>query len=827
MKVWNSFLCLLLGGVFIQCGNETDAEVIFGEVASNPEFSDFFDGLDEHGIRESLSSRGGYTLFVFDNDIYQEAVAEYNPAPDEIKRWLEHHIVEEALTLDQIKRRSALMSLSGSEINVRFQNEGVQLNDDGFINTEAETEEVGNTRTFVMDGSLERSLRTRHLEFGSTPNSTIATRALSEFNVVNEFITIEEEGFVHNLQLFLDIEHENLAQLFITLENEDTGYFNFVFSGAGPGADFRATLADSAFNSVAGGFQAAGEAYPEESYRSRDAFELTTGMQMAGRWKLTVFDRRQGVDGTLKEWKIIADIGEEAPEATFVFPGDLQFDQGILVGEAQNRLTWAKGFNESLAVLAIPTAGFRGDDTIEDAFRFDGVFSGAGVQPNYFQDPDFFGSGSYVQNVDESIAVGPHEFIVTASVGESSRKKIIDVDVVENDRDGIEMLSHVSLPELGTAAGTGSDIWGWTDPMTGAEIAIINTSNGTSFVDVSAPNSPIVLGQLLTHTVDSTWRDVKVYQNFAYIVSEAEDHGMQVFDLTQLRNVTAFTQFEATTHVGNFGQAHNVVVNEDSGFAYVVGSRNAFCGGGLMMYDLTNPRVPQFIDCFGGGVPTGLSTGAVPTPTDVYIHDAQCVVYNGADTEHQGKEVCLTSDERTVGIVDLSNRANPRQLSRFDYPSVGYTHQGWLSEDQSYFMVNDEFDEGSGMHNTRTYVFDVRDLDNPSLIGSIDNPRDSVGHNFYVRGQNLYQANYTSGLRVLDIQRIANAFGEEIAFFDTYPEDDGRDNRPAASPFQRSGGPDAHQDQTFQGAWSNYPYFESGTMVVSDINRGLFVLRNE
>ena len=817
-------LCSLLLGTFLNCGGDDDPSVDFGEIASNPDFSNFFEGLDEHGISSSFENDESYTLFAFDNETYQDAIEEYNPSADQIKRWLQHHIVGEALSLDQIKRRSALLSLSGSEINVRFQEEGVQLNDDGFIQSEGETN--GNAQSYVMNGSLERSLRTKHVEFGATPNATIATRALEEFNVINQFLTVEDEGFIHNLQLFLDVEHENLAQLFISLENEDTGYTSGVFSGAGRGADFQAILADSAANTVSGGFQSGGESYPEDRYKPDNAFEIATGTSMAGRWKLTVFDFRQGVDGTLNEWKLIADIGEERPEPTFVFPDSLQFDQGILVGEEQNKLTWAKGFSETLDIRAIPTSELQEDVSLRDDMRFEANFSGSDVAPVLFEDPEVFVFASFVQKIDESVEEGPHEFEVTARAGDHSRIKIVDVEVVENDREGIELMSHVSLPELGAPFVSGSDIWGWTDPLTGSEIAIMTTANGTTFVDVTEPETPRILGQLLTQTENSNWRDAKVYQNHVYIVSEAEDHGMQVFDLTQLRSVTEFTQLESTTHVGNFGQAHNIVVNEETGFAYVVGSRNAFCGGGLMMYDLTNPRVPQFIDCFGGGVPTGLSAD-VPRPTDVYIHDAQCVVYNGVDSQHQGKEICLTSDERTVGIVDLSNRANPTQLSRFTYPTVGFTHQGWLSEDQSYFMVNDEFDEGSDMHNTRTYVFDVRDLDNPSLIGSIDNPRDSVGHNFYVKGQKLYQANYTSGLRVLDIERIANAFGEEIAFFDTYPEDDGRDNRPQASSFQRSGGPEAHQDQTFQGAWSNYPFFESGTIIVSDINRGLFVLKEQ
>ena len=81
----------------------------------------------------------------------------------------------------------------------------------------------------------------------------------------------------------------------------------------------------------------------------------------------------------------------------------------------------------------------------------------------------------------------------------------------------------------------GNDIWGWTDPESGHEIAILGTSDGTSFVDITDPRDPIVIGRLETHTVASLWRDIKVYQNHAFIGAEASGHGMQVFDLTTLR----------------------------------------------------------------------------------------------------------------------------------------------------------------------------------------------------------------------------------------------------------------------------------------------------
>ena len=100
---------------------------------------------------------------------------------------------------------------------------------------------------------------------------------------------------------------------------------------------------------------------------------------------------------------------------------------------------------------------------------------------------------------------------------------------------GYDLLSRISLEELGSLSG--NDNWGWTDPETGKEYVISGLDDGTAFIDISNPEEPFFLGKLLTATENSSWRDIKVYKNHAFIVSEATDHGMQIFDLTQLRDV--------------------------------------------------------------------------------------------------------------------------------------------------------------------------------------------------------------------------------------------------------------------------------------------------
>ncbi len=350
----------------------------------------------------------------------------------------------------------------------------------------------------------------------------------------------------------------------------------------------------------------------------------------------------------------------------------------------------------------------------------------------------------------------------------------------------VDLLAFMPLATIG--GGNGNDIWGWTDPLDGSEYAIMGRTNGTAFVDISDPYNPVYLGNLPTHSSNSTWRDIKVYKNHAFIVSEGSNHGMQIFDLTQLRNVNFPPMtFSNTAHYNGFSRAHNIVINEDSGYAYAVGTNT--CAGGLHMVDINAPAAPLYAGCFS---------------TDGYTHDAQCVIYNGPDEDYQGQEVCFNSNENTLTIVDVTSKFLPVQLSRTSYLGQRYTHQGWLTEDHAYFLLNDELDEMNNGHNTRTYIWDVQDLNAPVLLGSHLSTAAAIDHNLYVLGNYVYQANYRAGLRILELTDLAGATMTEVGYFDIYP---------------------LNNNASFNGAWSNYPYFESGTIIVSGIEQGLFVLR--
>lgn len=352
----------------------------------------------------------------------------------------------------------------------------------------------------------------------------------------------------------------------------------------------------------------------------------------------------------------------------------------------------------------------------------------------------------------------------------------------------VDLYEHMPLSAIG--GGNGNDIWGWTDPVTGHEWALMGRSNGTAFVDITDPENPVYAGNLPTHSGNSSWRDIKVYADHAFIVSDFNgSHGMQVFDLTQLRDVTNPPQtFSETAHYNQVNSCHNIAINEDSGYAYAVGCSGS-CSSGLHMIDISTPTSPTHAGCFSA---------------DGYTHDVQCVNYQGPDPDYAGHEICFASNEDTLTIVDVTDKSMPVQVSRRGYSGSGYTHQGWLTEDHAYFLLDDEFDEVNHGHNTRTRIWDVSDLDDPVVLNTYTGPVPSRDHNLYTHDGYVWEANYTSGLRILSLEQVANGILTEVGFFDIHPMSNGT---------------------AFNGAWSVYPFFESGTVIVSGIGEGLFVLR--
>lgn len=342
-----------------------------------------------------------------------------------------------------------------------------------------------------------------------------------------------------------------------------------------------------------------------------------------------------------------------------------------------------------------------------------------------------------------------------------------------------------------------NDNWGWTDPETGIEYALIGRNDGLAILDMTDPSSPVLVGDL-PKTPDTPrsqlWRDMKTYKDHLFVVADgAGNHGLQILDLRRLRTIEPADMpvtFEPDYHYDRVASVHNININEETGLAALVGARagGETCGGGLHMLDVREPLNPKFLGCHMDENST---------------HDVQCTTYRGPDQDYYGREICLKANATFLSISDVTDWHSPVVVGRGTYPTPGYLHQGWLTEDHRYFVMNDEADLIQGhVETTRTLIFDVSNVEDPILAKEFFGSLPASAHNLYVKGNYAYQANYRYGLHVVDISDPENP--EEVGFFNTTPYLSG---------------------PGFSGAWSTYPYFDSGLVLVTSVQDGMFLLR--
>ena len=356
--------------------------------------------------------------------------------------------------------------------------------------------------------------------------------------------------------------------------------------------------------------------------------------------------------------------------------------------------------------------------------------------------------------------------------------------------DKVDLMSRLNFDQIGGNGTTkGSGCWGWTDPLNNKEYAIMGCTTHTAFVDITNPSQPVYKGKIVGHNnTSSIWREISVINNHALIVSETNGHGMQIFDLTRLRNVTTPEVFVADARYTGFGNCHTVSSNPATGFTYCDGTD--LVNGGPQILNMQNPTAPVLVGSHD---------------EDGYTHDAQIVLYDGPDPDYQGQEIFMGANEDKVAIVNVTNKSNPVTISTFTYDNNIYAHQGWFTADKKYWILCDELDELNLGNNGRSIIIDVTDLDNPVYKGDYFGTTPAIDHNGYIIGNDMYLASYTAGLRILNTSAItATSTLNEIAFFDTFP---------------------SNNNAQFNGAWNTFPFFASGSIIVSDIDRGLFILR--
>lgn len=344
----------------------------------------------------------------------------------------------------------------------------------------------------------------------------------------------------------------------------------------------------------------------------------------------------------------------------------------------------------------------------------------------------------------------------------------------------VQLLSWIPLRDFGFAQDNANSCSGYVSPS-GREYAILGLYASTAFVEITDPGEPVIVGQIAGP--NSLWRDMKVHGAYCYSVSEGGG-GIQVTDLSQI-DAGVVTLVGSVTS-GGVLPTHTIAVDNDSGFLYRCGGAN----NGLRIYDLSNPANPAY----------------VTTWSDRYVHECQAVTYTSGP--YAGRQIVFACgglnggfDDTSLDILDVTNKSNIVLLRRFRYSNGQYSHQGWLSADKQWFYLNDELDE-TGSNTMRTRVINVSSLTNPVEHPSFSTGSRAIDHNLYVHDGKIYESNYRSGLHVFDASNPAAPVS--TAWFDTYPEDEAA---------------------RFNSLWNNYPFLPSGSIVGSDIEKGLFVWR--
>ncbi len=323
-----------------------------------------------------------------------------------------------------------------------------------------------------------------------------------------------------------------------------------------------------------------------------------------------------------------------------------------------------------------------------------------------------------------------------------------------------------------------NDCWGYTDKE-GNEYAIIGSKTKIHFLDISTASAPVYLqGFSGSYSgiagANSTWRDIKTYENYAYAVADVGNEGLMIFDLTDLPSGSVSKVYQKNS---KFGRAHNIYIDVPQSKLYVIGSNTQ--NSGLIVYDLAeDPSDPPVI--------------ASVNVSGNYIHDA--FVYN--DT------VYASSGYDGFYIIDMTTPTSPSLIGTNKTPAAGYNHSGWFYDNGNKYIVAEEVPKG-----LKLAVFDISNPSSPSFMDDFRHPLISGSglsvtyHNPYMIGDYAIISSYEDGITIMDVSDPSNTTLD--AYYDTF------------SNSSYSG---------YAGCWGTYPFFPSETIIGSDISTGLYVL---
>lgn len=254
-------------------------------------------------------------------------------------------------------------------------------------------------------------------------------------------------------------------------------------------------------------------------------------------------------------------------------------------------------------------------------------------------------------------------------------------------------------------------VWGYTDPVTYREYALVGERTSTWIVDCTNPSAPVEVAAFAAPS--STWREITGYKQYVYSVSENHS-GIRVLDLTN----PAVPVDAGYVLQANFSRTHSISVDPGTGRVYANGTPV-----GMVVLDAAaNPLSPSV-----------LGTRATP-----YVHDSYW---------RRGKGYLAEINNGRLTIVNSANPASLTTISSTVTPGA-FTHNAWVTEDDRLMLTTDE--------NSAGYL-KAYDITNPAAPAPLASylVSTAIVHNVFGIGRVAYVAHYTDGLHVLDVSRAA------------------------------------------------------------------------
>ena len=309
-----------------------------------------------------------------------------------------------------------------------------------------------------------------------------------------------------------------------------------------------------------------------------------------------------------------------------------------------------------------------------------------------------------------------------------------------------------------------ANVWGYTDQY-GNEYALVGASNGLSIVNITNPASPYEIVQIPGPV--SNWREVKVWDHYAYVTTEGGSSGLQIIDLKKLPGGNLDNKYWSPA-INGYKLRTIHALHIDDGFAYLYGHNIG--NKGCVIADLSDPWNPTYAGMYDGS----------------YIHDGYV-----RDKKLYGSHVFSGH----FSVMDVSNPTNPVILQTQNTPT-NFTHNTWLSDDSKTLFTTDE--------NSNSYLatYDLSDINNIKELDKIQATpgTNSIVHNTHIKNDWALTSWYRDGFTIVDGHRPDNLI--EVGRYDTY----------------------AGSGDGFDGCWGVYPFFPSGNIVATDIKGGLYVL---